>query len=162
MKAARQVTGLIVVALGIFLAWQGTRLRIDGDFGPGPGFFPFWIGLALAAMGLAWSLRLAFGAAVADGDDGQEAFLPPRENLVLVAAAVGALLCFMLLLRPIGFDLAMLALLLAMFFAIDRSHAVAKVAIAIVASFGVHWVFEALLGMPLPNAAIPALRQLGF
>lgn len=161
MKTARQATGLLVVALGAFLAWQGLRLRVEGDFGPGPGFFPFWIGLALAAMGIAWSLRLAVGAAGADDGEGGR-FLPPRRNLALIATVVGALLCFMLLLRPVGFDLAMLGLLLALFFAIDRSHAVAKVAIAVVASFGVHWVFETLLAMPLPNAAIPALRQLGF
>lgn len=159
MKVTRQVTGLLVVALGIFLAWQGTRLRIDGDFGPGPGFFPFWIGLGLVAMGAAWSLRLAFGGADAVGEEG---FLPPRENLVLLVVVVGALVAFMLLLRPIGFDLAMLALLLALFFAIDRSRVVAKLATAIVASFGVHWVFETLLAMPLPHAAIPALRQFGF
>lgn len=153
MKVARHVTGLLVVALGIFLAWQGTRLRIDGDFGPGPGFFPFWIGLGLVAMGATWSLRLAVG---------DEGFLPPRENLVLLVVVVGALVAFMLLLRPIGFDLAMLALLLTLFFAIDRSRVVAKLATAVIASFGVHWVFETLLAMPLPHAAIPALRQFGF
>lgn len=159
MKAARQVTGLLVVALGIFLAWQGTRLRIDGDFGPGPGFFPFWIGLALAAMGTAWSARLAFGTAAA-GDSGE--FLPPRGARLVIGATIGALVAFMLLLRPLGFDLSMLALLLALFFLVDRSHVVAKVAIALVASFGVHWVFETLLAVPLPNATLPYLRQLGF
>lgn len=160
MNAARQVTGMLVVALGAFLAWQGTLLRIEGDFGPGPGFFPFWIGLGVATLGVAWSARLAFGqaGAVADG----AAFLPPRGTRLVIAATIGALVAFMLLLRPLGFDLSMLALLLALFFLVDRSHAVAKVVIAFVSSFGVHWVFETLLAVPLPNAALPFLRQLGF
>ena len=159
MKAARQVTGLLVVAFGAFLAWQGSRLRIEGDFGPGPGFFPFCIGLALAALGATWSARLAFGAPAPD--DGAP-FLPPRGSRVVILAALGALVAFMALLRPIGFDLAMLALLLALLFAIDRTHPVAKLAIAVVASFGVHWAFETLLSVPLPNAGIPFLRQLGL
>ncbi len=159
MKPARQVTGLLVVAFGAFLAWQGTRLRIEGDFGPGPGFFPFCIGLALAALGIAWSARLAFGAPAQD--DG-EPFLPPREARVVIAAAIGALVAFMVLLRPIGFDLAMMALLLALFFLVDRTHPVAKLVIAVVASFGVHWAFETLLAVPLPNAGIAFLRQFGL
>ena len=37
-----------------------------------------------------------------------------------------------------------------------------KLAIAVAASFGVHWAFETLLSVPLPNAGIPFLRQLGL
>ena len=159
MKAARLITGILVVALGAFLAWQGLRLRIDGDFGPGPGFFPFWIGLGLALLGCVWCARLAFVPAAA-GPNG--AFLPPPGARMVVASSIGALVAFMLLLRPLGFDLSMLALLLGLFFLIDRKNPVAKIVIAFAGSFGVHRVFETLLSVPLPDAALPILRQLGF
>jgi len=121
----------------------------------------------------AWPLRRRVGVATLDFDnrhrrrialatDDGAPFLPPRGSRGVILAALGALVAFMALLRPIGFDLAMLALLLALFFAIDRTHPVAKLAIAVVASFGVHWAFETLLSVPLPNAGIPFLRQLGL
>lgn len=158
MKPARQITGILIAAFGIYLAWQGTRLRIEGDFGPGPGFFPFWIGLGLTAMAGLWSLRMAFGKT----DTAVASILPPRKNLIVLVAVIGALIAFMLVLRPIGFNLAMLLLLLTLFFVLDRKHAGVKIGVAFIGSFGVHWAFETLLAVPLPDAEITFLRQLGL
>ncbi len=158
MKAARQITALLAFALGAFLVWQGRRLRIEGDFGPGPGFFPFWIGIALVVLGGVWMAQLVLKPA---GDAGA-AFLPARDSRGRLAVVFAALVGFMLLLRPIGFNLAMLALLLVLFFAIDRKFVVAKITIAFAASFGVHWLFERKLNVPLPYASVPALQHLGL
>ncbi len=158
MKAARQVTALLALALGAYLAWQGTKLRIEGDFGPGPGFFPFWIGCGIAVLSALWLAQLVFQRASVS----PEAFLPTREGAAKLALVVGALVDVVLLLRPIGFNLAMLGLLLVLFFAIDRRHVVAKLVIAVAASFGVHWLFEHALGVPLPDASLPALQALGL
>lgn len=158
MKAARQTTALLACALGAFLAWQGTRLRIEGDFGPGPGFFPFWIGLALVVLGGLWMAQLVLKPAADVG----AAFLPPRDSRGRLALVLASLVGFMLLLRPIGFNLAMLGLLLVLFFAVDRKFVAAKIAIALVASFGVHWLFERMLNVPLPYASLPALQTLGL
>ena len=38
----------------------------------------------------------------------------------------------------------------------------AVLAVAIVGSFGVHWVFESLLRVPLPYASLPFLQTLGL
>jgi putative tricarboxylic transport membrane protein len=158
LKAARQVTALITLALGVFLAWQGTGLRIEGDFGPGPGFFPFWIGCGISVLSALWLAQLMLRRTTeADG-----AFLPPREGAAKLTLVIGALIAFMLLLRPIGFNLAMLGLLLVLFFAIDRTHVAAKLVIAVAASFGVNWLFEHALNVPLPDASIPALQALGL
>jgi len=158
LQAARRITALISLALGVYLAWQGTKLRIEGDFGPGPGFFPFWVGCGVAVLAVLWLAQLLLRPAAESG----EAFLPTREGAAKLALVTGALVGFMLLLRPIGFNLAMLGLLLVLFFAIDRRHVAAKLAIAVAASFGVHWLFEHALNVPLPDASIPALQQLGF
>lgn len=158
MKAARLVVALLVLVLGASLAWQGTRLRLEGDFGPGPGFFPFLIGCGLALLSALWIVQIALQSGAASGI----AFLPPRESRTTLVVVLAALVGFMLLLRPIGFNLAMLGLLLVLFFAIDRRHVPAKLAIAVVGSFGVHWLFEKALNVPLPDAGLPALQQFGF
>jgi hypothetical protein len=43
-----------------------------------------------------------------------------------------------------------------------RDHVVLKVAIAVAGSFGVHWVFERLLRVPLPYASLETLRRFGL
>jgi len=145
-------------AIGVFLAWHGYRLKIEGLYGPGPGFFPFCIGLGIAVLSLIWLAQATWRPVPAMPAD----FLPERPQLFGLVVIVAAMAAFGMLLRPLGFNLAMLGLLLFLFFVIDRKHAVAKLAIAFIGSFGVHYVFEELLRVPLPYASLPLLRSLGF
>ena len=79
-----------------------------------------------------------------------------------MAAILLALVAFAVLLALLGFTLVMLGLLLGLFFAYDREHALAKLVVALVGSAGTHYVFERFLRVPLPDATLPALRSLGF
>ena len=158
MKRIYQVTSLIFAGIGIFMVLQGIRLKIVGQLGPGPGFFPFWIGVLLTSLSAVWLVQVTLGPAIAVS----HGLLPPRRDLLRLAAVVLALIAFMLLLRPLGFNLSMLALLLFLFFAIDRKHAIAKIVVAFLGSFGVHHLFEQGLRVPLPFASIPFLQQLGL
>ena len=158
MKRVHQAASLLVAAIGVFLVFQGVKLRLEGQVGPGPGFFPFWIGLALTLVSALWLVQVSLRPATVTA----ASLLPPRRDLLTLVAVVAALILFMLVLRPIGFNLAMLGLLLFLFFVIDRQHAVAKLVIAVAGSFGVHYVFEQLLRVPLPFAELAFLRQLGL
>jgi putative tricarboxylic transport membrane protein len=89
-------------------------------------------------------------------------FIPARPQLRTLIIVFLSLLAFMLLLRPLGFNLAMLALLLGLFFTIDRKFPIAKIVIAFLGSFGVHYLFEQALRVPLPFASLPFLVRLGF
>ncbi len=158
VKRIYQAVSLICAGIGVFFMFQGYRLRIEGQLGPGPGFFPFWIGAALTTLSAVWLVQASIQAPSAKPPD----LLPPRSQRVSLVMVVVALAAFMLLLRPIGFDLTMLALLLFLFFLIDRKFPVAKVIIALLGSFGVHRVFEQLLRVPLPYASLQFLRQFGL
>jgi tripartite tricarboxylate transporter TctB family protein len=155
LKRLRQAAALIVTATGVFLVLAGMRLRLEGPYGPGPGFLAFWVGLALAVLGPVWLVQVSL--------------VPPTPapasapgGPVRVASILLALVTFAVLLAPLGFTLVMLGLLLGLFFAYDREHALAKVVVALVGSAGTHYVFERLLRVPLPDATVPALRSLGF
>jgi len=158
VKRVHQITGLIFLGIGAFLVHQGYRLRLEGQLGPGPGFFPFWIGVALSALSVVWVAQSTLRPAPVAAPD----LVPARADALRLLTVIAALVAFMLLLRPIGFDLAMLSLLLFLFFVMDRRHAVAKVVIAGLGSFGVHAVFEQILRVPLPYASLPLLTRLGF
>ena len=156
MKHLRQAAALIITATGVFLALAGLRLRLEGQYGPGPGFLAFWVGLALAVLGPVWLLQVSLAPPT-----------PPSApsapgGPVRVAAILLALVAFAVLLAPLGFTVVMLGLLLGLFFAYDREHPIAKVVVALTGSAGTHYVFEHFLRVPLPDATLPALRSLGF
>jgi putative tricarboxylic transport membrane protein len=158
MKRIHLVAGAVFAAIGIFVTFQGYHLRLEGQYGPGPGFFPFWIGLGVTALSAVWLVQVlaGSGATPATEADGE------RPRLWRLAAIVAALVAFAAALRTLGFDLSMLGLLLFLSFLIDRQHAIAKIVIALLGSFGLHYLFEQVLRVPLPYASIPFLNQLGF
>jgi hypothetical protein len=157
-RPALQVTSLIFIAIGLFVLVSGLQLRLFDRYGPGAGMFPALIGGGLALAGLVWLLQLSFGAAGRD--------LAPidtdRAGLVRVGLTLAALLIFAALLPLLGFKLAMLLLLLAMLLGFKWEHVPLKIVLAIACSFGLHYVFEAGLRVPLPYSALPALRALGL
>jgi len=148
----------ICAGIGVFMLAQGFQLKIQGEFGPGPGFFPFWIGAGLCAVSALWTGQLLLGRRILLPDG----FVPSGDAAMTLGIAVAAMIAFTVLLRPIGFNLAMLLLLLVLSFAMDRKHVAIKFAVAIVGSFGVHWVFETLLRVPLPYASLSFLQTLGL
>jgi putative tricarboxylic transport membrane protein len=158
VKRIHLLASLVCVGLGVFFVYQGYRLRLEGQLGPGPGFFPFLIGIGLSALGVVWFTQLSLQPAAA-APAASDA-LP--SNRIIVLTVIAALVAFMLLLRPLGFNLAMLSLLLLLFFVMDRQYPLAKAVIAVLGSFGVHYVFEQLLRVPLPYASLPFLVQLGL
>jgi putative tricarboxylic transport membrane protein len=158
VNRAALVTSLLFAAAGVFMMVQGYGMGLHGMYGPGPGFIAFWAGLPLALLSLVW-----FGQVLMQPDETMsERFVVDRTGMLRIASVTSALVVFAVLLRPAGFNLAMLALLLFLFFAYSREHLVAKVAIACVASFGTHYVFERYLRVPLPYASIEFLQRLGF
>ena len=158
MRRIYQGSALVGTAIGLFVAWHGYWLKIEGLYGPGPGFFPFWIGASIAVLSLVWLAQATWRPVPAMPAD----FWPERPQLIGLAVIIAAMVAFAALLRPLGFDLAMLGLLLFLFFVIDRKHATAKVVIALIGSFGIHYVFEEFLRVPLPYAEIPLLKAIGL
>jgi hypothetical protein len=158
MRALRRVAAALLAALGCWLAVEGRNLGLEGLSGPGKGFFPFLIGLALAAASFAWLARLTLAGPL----PWPAGFFPEPGGLARIGVTLAALAGFALALPVVGYKLAMLALLLLLFFTADRGHPVAKIVVAVAASFGLHALFETVLKVPLPFAAIEPLRSLGL
>lgn len=158
MRRICQVASLLLLSLGLFLVYQGRAIGLAGHFGPGPGFFAFWVGIALATLSLAWGAQASLRAAKAV----PPGFVPERSGIVRVASVMLAMVAFAVLLTPLGFNLAMLGLLLFLMLAFGREYLAGKIVIAVAGSFGVHYVFEKLLRVPLPYSSIAFLRDLGL
>ena len=51
-----------LLALGIYVVWNALGYGYMRDTTPGPGFFPFWVGLAIVGLSIANLLRSFRGA----------------------------------------------------------------------------------------------------
>mgnify|MGYP001194197142 FL=1 len=88
-------SGLMFVAAGLGFAWGATTYRFGDSAHPGPGFFPFGLGLLTALLGLVILFK-ALSVERADGDPiGALAWKP-------LGFVVGAVLLFGWLLPHLG------------------------------------------------------------
>lgn len=146
----------VMIAAGVFLVVNGLQLRYYVRTGPGPGFFPVWIGAVLAASGL---YLMAQGFLVREDS---ESFFPSREAAQRVGLVVLSLVCVWVALEYLGFRLAILGFALIVPQLFGRQSIATTVVIAVVASFGVAYGFERWLGVWLPTPELEFLQRLGL
>lgn len=146
MKRPYQITSAVLILAAAFLARESLRLRYYTSLGPGPGFFPLWLSVLVAALGAAMFWLATFAAPEARPAD----FYADRRGYLRIGAVVGALVTVIALLEPLGFRLAMLGFYLFILTALGRQHWALTGGIALAGSFGVYYVFVHWLAVPLP------------
>jgi hypothetical protein len=154
--------GLVFAAIAIYVmavAWHMPQRTVAV---PGPGFFPFWAGVLLAAIGLviaARSLRIVRGGA--HGDDGDGTVTVGSGN---IAFAIAALAGCAFLFERIGFVPTAGLFLFAMFWRLSTLSPAVSFAVAFAAAFAVDLFFRSFLGLylpPNPPVLAPLLSLLG-
>lgn len=159
MRRYYQVAGLAALAMSIWVMVESrTGLNYYTEYGPGPGFLPFWCALLLSALSAAWLLQVSLGAAEAP----PEGFVPPRERLVRIVSVVGALVAFAFLMGVIGFQLTMFAFLWFLLRRIGARTRLASFLLALGGSAAFTYLFRSRLDVPLPTSSIELLRGLGL
>ncbi len=147
MRLANIVVGVAVFLLGLattVLAW--TTLPYTGDFGPGPGFLPFWLGLAL--MVCAVPVIIADLRAQANAEP---LFRPETVKCVQV---LGLIVGVFLFLPFLGFSVG-LALITAGGMRLMGKHGwISCAATALLTAVFIHYLFGQWLSIPLPKGVI--------
>ena len=90
-----RVSGLFWLAVAIFAAAHGVSLRLGSLHNPGPGFFPFWGGVALGLLSIALLVR----SRARQVERGPFRLFESSKPIV----AAGALLGYLVLLETLGF-----------------------------------------------------------
>jgi putative tricarboxylic transport membrane protein len=133
---------LLVVGLGG--AIEARRLTIGDPGHPGPGFFPFWLALALCLAALALLLKPS-PAAPRPVNAPAERLKHGRVVLALVASVA-----YTVGLEPLGFLLTTFLFLLFLLGAIESRRSVPSIAISAATAVASHLVFKVWLGVQLP------------
>jgi putative tricarboxylic transport membrane protein len=158
MRRFSQAGSAAFLLVALFVMYEARTLNYYTKQGPGAGFFPFWLGLTLAMLSLAWLAQ----ASLKPAEPLEAGFIPNRRGAFRILSILLALATFIALVDVIGFSVVTFAFLLFLLRALGRRSLAITLAISLTGSFGVYYVFRHWLGVQLPASSIGLLRNLGI
>jgi putative tricarboxylic transport membrane protein len=136
------LTGVILTAFGGLVIHEALALPYTSESGPGPGFFPLWIGIGIVACSL-----FLIGAAIFRGGEG---ILISRLEMVRALSAWLAFALAVALLPLLGFGLSLGLLTAFLVLVLDRRSPWLAIGVALGLAVGFHVIFAVALGVSLP------------
>lgn len=158
MRRAERVVAALSVLLGIAILWQAWRMEYLTELGPGPGFFPLWLGLILTGLSSAWLLSVLWRAT----SEADRRFFPEWHGLRRILLVMGALIAVSLAMEFVGFQLAMFVFAASVLTALGWRGWGLTAVLSVALSAGVYHTFTRWLDVRLPQASIEILRRWGF
>jgi putative tricarboxylic transport membrane protein len=140
------IAAACLAAFGIYVIYVGSKLSYISEVGPGPGFFPLWIGIGLLLSG-AYQMVLSYASARRHADhdvpiwSGSSRALAGWLGLAIVIA----------LFRWIGFALGFILLTIFLVVVLNRRPAVLGTVIGAGLALAFYLLFEVALGVSLPK-----------
>ncbi len=158
MRRAEITVAACCVVLGVCVVWQARGMEYMSSLGPGPGFFPLWLGLILTGLSGVWLLSAVRSA----NPDASRRFFPEWHGLRRIVLIAGAIVGVGAAMEFIGFRLAMFAFAAFVLTALGRRGWGLTIIVSSVLSFGVYHTFTRWLDVSLPQASIEILSRWGF
>jgi putative tricarboxylic transport membrane protein len=159
MSRPDSITNLIVIALGVFVAYHSHAvLKLGILFSPGAGFLPFLCGLALIVLGVVWRLQgwlrkprpIAKAAGTGEAAGAAQAAPLPGTRTKLVMAFLTTV-AYAVLFERIGFLLATLVFMLGWQLVVERERWVKAVIVTAICAAAMYGLFRFLLRVELPS-----------
>jgi hypothetical protein len=138
-----QFSGLMLLALALYVGWENRAYPLGTLQEPGPGYMPLLLAISLGALGLlvaAWGGRTAPLTSIKWGEALRAATI-----LVACGAATFAL-------ERIGYRLTVIVLLVFFLGVLERRPPLAVAAVALGFSFASFYIVGDLLKVPLPRS----------
>ena len=146
MKRGWQVASWVLLATFAWFAYESFQLSLSDSLGPGPGFFPFWLGVLGAVLTVILLVQLHLNRV----DLGSEALEFKRAGVRSVVLVMVGLTVASALLDVVGFRVSMLLFIAGLLALLGVRRWLVIAIFAGAGSFGVFHVFFDLLKVPLP------------
>jgi hypothetical protein len=147
MKRVNTLVWGVLAAFGAFIVHQSLDHNYYGsDFGPGPGFFSFWLGILLILLSII-QIVMTYRRPAEPRPDG---FIPSREGAGRILSIVGALAVSLAVMNFLGFALTMTAFCVFLLRRLGRQPWWQTLVLSAVAGFGMAYLFG-LLQVVLPR-----------
>ncbi len=140
------VASICFLALFAFAIYLSMKLPLIDALGPGPGFFPIWLG-GLGALLSVWLIVETVRVPI---EGGEESLIPDRPAMFRILAVIVLLALAAALLDTLGWRLTALLVTGLLLPALGARSPLVIVPFVLGASFGVFHVFYHWLKVPLP------------
>ena len=138
-------TGLIGLALGLFVIRSGLKLKLGSINDPGSGYVLFYTGILMCLF----SISITIAAITEGGPTFGSRWMDARWTKPLLV--IVCLIAFSFALNPLGFLLSSIPLMLLLLRLIDPVRWTLAVPLAVLAPLGVWWVLKHALLIQLPS-----------
>jgi hypothetical protein len=138
-----QFSGLMLLALALYVAWANREYPVGSLAEPGPGYLPLALAVFLGAMGLLIALW---------GGRSQPLASIKWPELTRAAVILAACAVAILALERIGYRLTIIALLIFLLGVIERRRPLPVALVSLGFSFASFYVVADLLHVPLPRS----------
>jgi putative tricarboxylic transport membrane protein len=150
MTRPHLAAGFAFLVLAAFLGWEANRLNYYSSLGPGAGFFPVWLCLALGLLALSVFAAAARGRlAISDAR-----FWPERPALLRILAVLAGLVFVIATLNILGFRITMAIFCVWTMFALGCRGVLQIATVALLGSIGCRALFVDVLGVALPSGVM--------
>jgi len=147
MRRADQITGIVMLVFSLAVMEGARRMPPSGTFGPGAGFLPFWLGVAMAAL----SILLLVTATREPATAGGRAPFPTGWKLLPILETIGGLAAFIVLLETLGFLFSIALLTAFLLRIVERAGWGTTLVVAVANAGALYVVFKIMLGVSLPK-----------
>ncbi len=149
MHRADRFIGILFLIFGSYLIFRSREFPYWQDFGPGPGYFPFWLGLIMNALSAFLLVRVFF---FTGGIKGKSLGLE-RGMLYPLAVLLVMFVCFFLM-KYLGFIVPVLLFIWILMEFLERGKRKLHVGITILTGFILYYVFTYWMGIPFPTGIL--------
>ena len=149
MHRADRFIGILFLIFGGYLVFRSREFPYWQDFGPGPGYFPFWLGMIMVALSAYLLVRVFFFSQEKEEKDIglQRGILYPLTVLLIM------FVCFFLM-QYLGFVVPVLLFILILMEFLEKGKRKLHVGITILTGFILYFVFAYWMGIPFPTGIL--------
>ena len=142
-------SGAILAVFGLYVTIESARFSYLSEDGPGPGFLPLWLGIALCALALCLVAVNLWRRAPRPLHT-PRSWLGERRALFGWLALMGAIVLFPLL----GFSLSLVLLTVFLVAIMEGRSFWSAIVIALGIGVGFHLIFVVALGLSVPKSPL--------
>jgi hypothetical protein len=145
MTRLYQTVAILIALFGAFVIYLSLELSYSADYGPGPGFFSFWLGILLIVLAVIDFI----GISRRPREFLSKGFLPDKQGMRRLVYISGSLVIALMVMKYLGFTLTILLFSVFLLRTMSKQSWWATLLIAIIGSVGTFQLFR-LLQVPLP------------
>jgi putative tricarboxylic transport membrane protein len=145
MTRLYQTVAILIGLFGAFVIYLSLELSYSADYGPGPGFFSFWLGILLITLAAVDFI----GMTRRPRQVLPKGFLPDKEGVRRLLYVSGSLVVALAVMKFLGFTLTILLFSVFLLRTMSRQSWWATLLIAVIGSVGTFQLFR-LLQVSLP------------